>query len=1071
MNILKNLFKGLFKQELDAVKKEIEFREAQLIEKQNEIRMLKEAESSIRQAHDNCIKSIEIKDKELNRKDEEICKLKDSENRMRQTSNSLINELEEMEKLVGKLKQTETSLISTNKNNLNVIADKEKEINSLKKLVDSLRQGSIILNENIKKKNKENEILYENQNLLKESVDSANQKRKELLAKVEELENLNHEKSEENIMLSSQIQSITNNYYSTIEELKIAKEQIDALSQSNEDNLIENNRFKKQLEEIKNDRAGLISANEDLKEKIHEIEEKMKVELIKSKNLQLHISKLEKILAERSEYIEQLVIKLQQYETSSQNDDNNDNEAADRCNVVVDDVGIENDDVNSSNSGKERIKNNSEIDNKNPDPDNKNRIQRYPYRQKPTASVFELQTKDFPPIENENVNHYTCRTINCVFNHRSNSMVIANDIFMTKSAEEISKIRIDLEDAMRNGIPYLTCISCGNPVKISSRHVGFGEFRREVQFFTHAMRNVACDLKQTSSEISLSDGDYHKYDSEALREFRSKLTNALSMMVSKNKGISNVKENDYVKSEENPLMKRRLADVTAKYNNHDLVFEIVTPITNIARFRDKEIFYYLNKKQVFWIFGLESISDYSELTRAISKDILYVYKRNIFMFDSEAQLESKLRGELMLKCNWLDENGEWYYQKDKQGKNGLLISLDQIVYDDNYHPYYFDADEAYYCNNPAETEPTLASIQDLNRKISESYAYELQREAALNEMQNNNCSVRAYFNGFNWGFKYRDVIFIEPTFDFVTEIYNNYAKVEKQHKYGVVDRYGNIQLQPEHDMVELLHNNRILYSINGHWFLFGVIEPVAKYYPNDRINFITNSKEDGIYFLKIIHEPKSGLPIDEYYFIDSMILKKDRDAVKWRLWPSGDEVELDQLLDELKLTPELDFMRKSTDSTLHFDEEDTEISKSKLTKSKNFSSKTKNSPKKGNNENQKEQRVRTNYNPIESSKRNKKEISDMKTKFHSPKISADRDENYKLGHRYIMTIIEIKRTKGNFIDHIVVRDERGRDLRIIVSPFNKEYSLRNVWCNQQVTLIKIGYSHIQNRTIWHLSLH
>ena len=152
-----------------------------------------------------------------------------------------------------------------------------------------------------------------------------------------------------------------------------------------------------------------------------------------------------------------------------------------------------------------------------------------------------------------------------------------------------------------------------------------------------------------------------------------------------------------INSDELPIMKRRLADVHAKYNDVDIVFEMVTPSTHVARVHDRDIFYLINHQQVFWIFGLESIVDYNELRRSVSKDIFFTNKRNVFVFDLEAQEESRRRGELMLKCNWLDEDGAWYYQIEKNGKNGILISLDQIHFEqDSCRPYFYDADEPFY---------------------------------------------------------------------------------------------------------------------------------------------------------------------------------------------------------------------------------------------------------------------------------------------------------------------------------------------------------------------------------------
>ena len=55
------------------------------------------------------------------------------------------------------------------------------------------------------------------------------------------------------------------------------------------------------------------------------------------------------------------------------------------------------------------------------------------------------------------------------------------------------------------------------------------------------------------------------------------------------------------------------------------------------------------------------------------KDIYYANKRNVFIFDAEAQQASEEREELVLKCNWLDTDNTWHYSPTKGNGNGILI--------------------------------------------------------------------------------------------------------------------------------------------------------------------------------------------------------------------------------------------------------------------------------------------------------------------------------------------------------------------------------------------------------------
>lgn len=529
---------------------------------------------------------------------------------------------------------------------------------------------------------------------------------------------------------------------------------------------------------------------------------------------------------------------------------------------------------------------------------------KFPYRKKPIAPSKDVVTVDFPVIENDNVYSQTSRLIDKVFNHRSNSFITANDIFLHKSVEEISRMRFELEEAARTGVPYLTCPCCRNMVKISSRSIGFGLKSKEVQFFTHAVKNVPCDLKRDNSyTLTIDDGETGENDLSYLKELRNLLANSLRSEISLNKGLSNVEDGVYIHSDELPIMKRRLADVTARYNDIDIVFELVTPTTHVARVHDRDIFYLINNKQVFWIFGLESIVDYNELRRSVSKDIFFTNKRNVFVFDLEAQEESKRRGELMLKCNWLDEEGAWYYQVEKNGKNGILISLDQIHFEqDSCRPYFYDADEPFYLKHPTAERPLKLSREKLKEDIIEAWNYEQERKLAIERMLRENRSVEAFFDGQKWGFKFDETIFIEPVFDSKPLMLGDFAKVERNGKFGVVNRYGEYRLQAEYDNIVLLQNGYILYASKGNWNLFGIIDPLTLYAADDEVIVSTISQSSDIYHLIIKKHLFDGQQPEEFYFVGNEIFKRNSNSGKWSLWQSNGEKVTDISWDSLEFT-------------------------------------------------------------------------------------------------------------------------------------------------------------------------
>lgn len=528
----------------------------------------------------------------------------------------------------------------------------------------------------------------------------------------------------------------------------------------------------------------------------------------------------------------------------------------------------------------------------------------YPYQTSRRINADPQNIKDFPKIENDNKYAPALRMINEVYNARTNDTIKSSEILLGYSAEEISKLRFDLEEAVRKNTDYLLCPCCRGKLIIKSRKNNWIKGNKEIQYFSHALKNIPCALKKVPQYTSVSTGyPDDSINNELVKEMQSLIKCALTSEISKSKGISSVETNTFIHSDELPIMRRRLADVIAKYGDNDVVFELVSPKTNIKRVHDRDVFYLINNRQVFWLFGLDSVVNYDELRRSVAKDILFTNKRNVFVFDVEAQNETRNRGELMLKCNWLDENDEWYYNIQKNGKNGILVSLDQISFNsEECRPYFYDADEPYYLKNPSKYRPAKISREDLRKEINESYEFELARTRALNEMNEQGCGVTAYFDGEKWGFKYNDLVLVSPKYTSEPVIVGDFAKVELGEKFGVINRFGEIVLDVRYDNVEILKNGHILYTDSGKWRLFGTLESLTPYYQNDMVEIKTLSSTSSIYYVQILRNLYANQVPEEIYFINDIIVKKNIDSEKWILWPKKDGVLTDVAWDSFEIT-------------------------------------------------------------------------------------------------------------------------------------------------------------------------
>ncbi|MDE6532183.1 MAG: WG repeat-containing protein [Muribaculaceae bacterium] len=964
MNILKSIFRRLFSDEISSLEKQVQSKQKALAGKEATIKGIRREKQRLVSQLDSCKQEISNlenqanilqgtisgRDDELSTKNQRIIVLErslaekktESENdkelikEYRQHIDSLKSAKNELERLIDSQKQQikdNEIQIQQFENRSRLASEQTESLNSHKSVLE------IKIQELTHKLNEAQRTAVETEKVLAEKSDNLQSKESELTVvkeagktledEVNRLTGLLSERKEQIDSLTSRNDGLEAEKQSLLAKLneqqnKSADEELltalkNDVKQKQESISVLESDIQQLNEELSSIRLKNSEANNILNEKIVECEELKKdlqsitaqyeEALSKDKSLgqlEKRIAELENSLKnaptlneliKRDREIERLKAKIREYEA--------------KINVLVSRTPATEEpnptQAEPSASGSEPTG--------NPDTPQKTepttyktrpvyRKPKFPYRKKPIAPSKDVVTVDFPVIENDNVYSQTSRLIDKVFNHRSNSFITANDIFLHKSVEEISRMRFELEDATRTGVPYLTCPCCGNMVKISSRSVGFGLKSKEVQFFSHAVKNVPCDLKRDNSySQTIDDGENGENDFSYLKELRNLLANSLRSEISLNKGLSNVEDGVYIHSGELPIMKRRLADVAARYNDIDIVFELVTPTTHVARVHDRDIFYLINHKQVFWIFGLESIVDYNELRRSVSKDIFFTNKRNVFVFDLEAQEESKCRGELMLKCNWLDEDGAWYYQVEKNGKNGILISIDQIHFEqDSCRPYFYDADEPFYLKHPTAERPPKLSREKLKEDIIEAWSYEQERKRAIERMLRENRSVVAFFDGQKWGFKFEDIIFIEPVFDSKPLMLGDFAKVEKDGKYGVVNKYGEYRLQTEYDKVSLLQNGYILYASKGNWYLFGVIDPLTSFATNDEVVVSTISKSSSIYHLIIKKYLFEGQQPEEFYFVGNEIFKKNSSSSKWSLWQSNGEKVTDISWDSLEFT-------------------------------------------------------------------------------------------------------------------------------------------------------------------------
>ncbi|MCH5234673.1 MAG: WG repeat-containing protein [Muribaculaceae bacterium] len=817
------------------------------------------------------------------------------------------SEIEELKIKASEVFEKMFSLEDEKERHLEELKSKEAEKIKLNQTIESIRKSNSDLkidNENLSGQ------LIEKESVIKDKDDIISAQQSKIIDLEKELNKTKSDKMADPI-----VKAMRDEIVSKDEEIKELEKKIQTLNEIISDLRDENSKQISEINSLKSKNEELISRIDTLSNiyaNSIEIEGKLNITLRENEQLKAQIEKLPKLLdlEVKEKEIRSLKEKIEKLENKLAKIDNNNSTIPQNNNEEeqIKDNEITTFKDNKLNQPSQVKASNNGIKAGSGKPIRQGRPVKLstPYRKKINPVSQILEKKNFPPIENDNKYSITQRLIDHVFNIRTNKLVSADEIFLRSTAEEITYLTRELVKAKEKNIPYLVCPSCNQMVTIASRRCGWANNFKDVNYFTHAVKNIPCDLKKEPPYSSL-DGDFidNEEGNENIKVFRQLIGEALTTPLSKNMGVSEVNIGSFIYSEELPIMKRRLVDVTAKYNNLDIVFELVSETTGVRKVYDRDRFYLINNRQVFWIFGLEAVVDYNELRRTVAKDILFTNRRNVFVFDQEAQDESKKRGELILKCNWLDEDNEWFYRIEKNGKNGLLISLDQIKFDpEDCRPFYFDADKPYFNAHPTAARPVKPTREDLKNEILQQYEYEQARNKAYHEMETTGTGVSAFYDGDKWGFYYGDLILIEPTFTEEPKFESNLIRVKENDKYGVLNRFGEYLLKPEFEEIEILPNGTIIYSDGRDWKIYGLIGNLSSYNQTDYTETWVDPAFDNIYYFLIHKNIYKNQPPQEFYFIGDNIFIKDPVTAKWSLWYSNGAKWTDNSFDSFEITPE-----------------------------------------------------------------------------------------------------------------------------------------------------------------------
>ena len=485
--------------------------------------------------------------------------------------------------------------------------------------------------------------------------------------------------------------------------------------------------------------------------------------------------------------------------------------------------------------------------------------------------------------EHEDNSEYVPRlTMKSVWDVKNGKEINAYDFFKQPESE-IIMMRRTLQTAIIANKPVFVCPYCHQMVKISGKRTSRGR----ASFFSHLYDSDACMIKTTTG-LSKEQIEASKYGlvAESERHIRLKnlIAEALNSQMKTDGNISDVQIEKRINSQL-PYMRWRRPDVQAIYKQYNLVFELQLSTTFISTIVDRDLFYRLNNYFIIWVFNFDDNQEYVNLSNLMCKDIYYANKRNVFLFDEEAQEESVKRGKLCFKCNWLDANNHWHYSKE----DAIIVTLDDLKYDlDNKKPYYYDADEEYFKQYPEllnerrnreiTREEIISALLEKERLANDEYEGQSQerRDEAQKEMLRTGEVGTIYKKGSNYGLSYKGTILVPAKYTSISEYdERGYATLQMGRFYkGLIDKLGNIIVPCEKTTeIVILNDNSIVYRKGTiEWYMVGIKEPIATFH-KDKVSLKTiDERVDCI----VISNDSRKYPDSTIYIVDNeSIVYKD----------------------------------------------------------------------------------------------------------------------------------------------------------------------------------------------------
>ncbi|MDE6485143.1 MAG: WG repeat-containing protein [Duncaniella sp.] len=511
-------------------------------------------------------------------------------------------------------------------------------------------------------------------------------------------------------------------------------------------------------------------------------------------------------------------------------------------------------------------------------------------------------------IHDESLPHSLRRTVWLIQDEEDSETYTADEILDDKPQDIIINIRQALYASYKSGEYKYVCKHCQQPLGLKVRTHG-GDF---FPFFSHFQNGGECYLK-----------DRFDIDpTQSVREYENAFQKSLlyQQMVARLKEVleripsfTNIIENKLISKPE--IKGYRTPAIYSHFNNIGICFDLLVSNPMLSLLVGRNAFYKLHKLFYLWLFPSFTPRNQS----LCQKDILYMNRRNVFVFDCKdyynqenkpfceqnlnpsthlyAYEESIRQNKLLLNCYWQTPEVRYINGKTQisiKWNGPELVSFEDLNFDLNsFELYYHDSDIDFYNSYPIEIQRQIdewlkikkdrwvkifdsiekrkilyaQSMANIERKERLKYYYSLAEsdEAVIQVRYDENTKLFGYtVEGFD---------IIAPIYYDAKPFFYGYAWVRKKERWGVIDirnrRIVSFQYSQLHEL-----ENGLFYAYKNKKYV--LVDYKGEQKGNVTFDYIEKIK-DGMY--KIGNDVITGY--DRGYLIGSGFYNYKNTKTEW----------------------------------------------------------------------------------------------------------------------------------------------------------------------------------------------